>query len=71
MLSKRKSHAFGKDIYLIGKDKSGTNYWLESPSWDCDWYWGFGYIETYVKCISGNGICQGVIEPPEEFFELE
>jgi len=49
MLSKRKSHAFGKDIYLIGKDKSGINYWLESPSWDCGWYWGFGYIETYTN----------------------
>lgn len=40
-------HVFGKDIYLLGKDEDGINYWLESPSWDCDWYWGFGYIETY------------------------
>ena len=49
MLQKRKSNAFGKDVYLIGKDSNGINYWLESPSWDCEWYWGFGYVETYTS----------------------
>lgn len=49
MLKKRKSNAFGKDIYLIGQDEQGINYWLEAPSWDCGWYWGFGYIETYTN----------------------
>ena len=48
MLSKRKSHAFNKDCYLLGMDDQGVRYWLESPSWDCNWYWGFGYIETYT-----------------------
>lgn len=38
--------AFGKEIYLLGK-KDGINYWLEAPSWDCGWYWGCGYVETY------------------------
>jgi len=47
-IKKRKSHAFGKDIYLLGKG-DGINYWIESPSWDCDRYWGFGYIETYTN----------------------
>ena len=44
--------AFGKTVYLLGKDKEGVYYWLESASWDCDWYWGFGYVETYTnnKC---------------------
>ena len=23
--------------------------WLQAPSWDCGWYWGFGYIEIYSK----------------------
>ena len=46
-MNKQKSHAFGKDVYLLGKDVDGTKYWLEDPKWDCDWYWGFGYIETY------------------------
>jgi len=49
VLNKEKSHAFRKDIYLLGEDKEGTKYWLESPTWDCDWYWGFGYVETYTN----------------------
>jgi hypothetical protein len=42
-------NVFGKDIYLLGVDVTGVRYWLESPSWDCGWYWGFGYIETYTN----------------------
>lgn len=49
MLEKKKSHAFGKDTYLLGKDKDGTYYWLEEAKWDCGWYWGFGYVETYTN----------------------
>lgn len=48
-LQKTKRHAFGKDIYLLGRDSDGTNYWLEAGSWDCGWYWGFGYVETYTR----------------------
>lgn len=40
---------FGHDIYLLGKDENGIKYWLESPSFDCKWYWGFGYVETYTN----------------------
>ena len=46
---KKKMRAFGKDIYLLGKDKEGRLRWLEAPSWDCDWYWGFGYVESYTN----------------------
>jgi len=42
------TRAFGKDVFLIGRGKDGCHYWLEAPSWDCGWYWGFGYIETYT-----------------------
>lgn len=48
-MKKQISKAFGKTIYLLGKDKDGIKYWLEEPSWDCGWYWGFGYIETYTN----------------------
>ena len=48
-LKKKKSKAFGKEVYLLGEDKQGIRYWLESPSWDCEWYWGFGYVETYTS----------------------
>lgn len=46
-LKKQKSHAFGKDVYLLGTGSDGIAYWLEAPRWDCGWYWGFGYVETY------------------------
>jgi hypothetical protein len=49
LIKKQKSNAFGKDIYLFGVDTEGKKYWLESPEWDCGWYWGFGYIETYTN----------------------
>ncbi len=50
---KCKKHMFRKDIYFLGTDEDGIKYWLEEPSWDCGWYWGFGYIETYTnnRCI--------------------
>lgn len=48
-MKKQKNHAFGKDIYLLGKDNDGILYWLESASWDCGWYWGGGYVETYTN----------------------
>ena len=48
-MEKKTTMAFGrKKVYLLGKDLDGTMYWLEAPSWDCDWYWGFGYVETYT-----------------------
>ena len=48
-MNKQKNHAFGKDIYLLGKDANGTLYWLEQATWDCQWYWGGGYVETYTN----------------------
>jgi hypothetical protein len=48
-LEKRQSHAFSKNIYLLGKNTKGRLLWLEAPQWSCDWYWGFGYIETYTN----------------------
>ena len=48
-MKKEKRHAFGKDIYLLGANENGKKLWLEAPSWDCGWYWGFGYVETYTN----------------------
>ena len=48
-LTKKQNHAFGKDIYLLGVDSNNENVWLEAPSWDCGWYWGFGYVERYTN----------------------
>ena len=48
-MKKEKRKAFGKNIYLLGKDKDGIKYWLEEANFDCGWYWGFGYVETYTN----------------------
>lgn len=48
-IEKRKDHAFGKDVYLLGRNEYGELLWLEEPKWDCDWYWGFGYVEVYTS----------------------
>ena len=29
--------------YKLGK-VDGENIYLSAPSWDCGWYWGFGYL---------------------------
>jgi len=47
-MNKIRSHAFGRDVYLLGERKTGEWVWLEAPQWNCDWYWGFGYIEEYT-----------------------
>lgn len=49
LISKKTNHAFGKKIFLLGRDKDGINYWLEESKWECGWYWGFGYVETYTN----------------------
>ena len=46
---KHKLHAFGKDIYFLGQDENKRNYFLEAARFDCGWYWGGGYIETYIN----------------------
>lgn len=33
--------------YYLGEDKYGLKVYLQKPSWDCGWYWGFGYLEGY------------------------
>lgn len=48
IVKKEKRHAFRKDIYLLGR-LNGKRIWLEQATWDCDWYWGFGYVESYTN----------------------
>ena len=36
----------GKWQFLLGT-KDGESYWLEQASFDCDWYWAIGYVESY------------------------
>ena len=45
-LKKKVFERNGKKYFLLGR-LEGQNYWLESASFDCGWYWGFGYIEVF------------------------
>ena len=49
MLKKKTINWHGKKYYYLGKDEGGKKYYLEHPSWDCGWYWGFGYIITFTN----------------------
>lgn len=48
-------NVFGEH-YLLGVGASGTKYYLEKESWDCGWYWGFGYVHSYTnnRCPSAS-----------------
>ena len=43
---------YPEKIYIGTVD--GEKIYLSAPSWDCDWYWGFGYIETYTNNNNPN-----------------
>ena len=47
-LKKEIIEKFGKKYYLLGK-KDGKKYYLEDSYWNCDWYWGLGYVETFNR----------------------
>lgn len=49
ILKKKVDSAFGKKVYLLGADPNNKWIWLEEATWDCGWYWGFGYLETYTN----------------------
>ena len=39
----------GRKNYFLGLNKNGDKMWLVAPSWDCNWYWGLGYIRIYQQ----------------------
>ena len=47
-MKKKVINKFGTH-YLLGRDKQGQYVWLEKESWDCGWYWGFGYLHTFTN----------------------
>lgn len=49
ILEKEKIKVFGKTYYLLGKDIDGDEYYLQKATFDCDWYWGGGYIDTFNR----------------------
>lgn len=51
MLKKQIVHVFGKTYYLLGKDEAGVKWYMQKPTWDCGWYWGFGYLDSFTNGI--------------------
>ena len=49
LLNKKVVNVFGRNNYLLGEDEDGIRYYLEESSFDCGWYWGIGYIETFTN----------------------
>jgi len=44
-----------KDDVILGK-LNDKDIYLKKPSWDCDWYWGFGYLGNYTIHYHIDGI---------------
>ena len=49
MLKKKIVRAFGNTYYLFGKDEDGVKWYLQKSTWDCGWYWGFGYLDSFTN----------------------
>ena len=45
---------YPKSIF-IGKN-NGENIYLSAPSWDCGWYWGFGYLGNKNRHYHVDGL---------------
>lgn len=55
---------------LLGK-VDGVDTYLAAPSWDCGWYWGFGYIQNkylHMHCNSLD-INKNMRDAIKEFFD--
>lgn len=48
-MEKKIIRVFGKRYLLLGKGQNGKKYYLQAPSWDCGWYWGLGYINSFTN----------------------
>lgn len=47
-MEKKVINRFGEH-YLLGADEYGIRYYMKKESWDCGWYWGFGYVRTFTN----------------------
>ena len=45
-MNKEARRVNGRWQFLLGT-REGETYWLEQGSFDCDWYWRLGYVESY------------------------
>lgn len=52
-----------KNVYFGKRKTDNKNIWLSKPEWNCDWYWGFGYLENQHEHYHLDGYEQ----PPNEW----
>lgn len=57
---------------LIGKNQENEPIYFYRPSWDCDWYWGFGYIgndslHTHLNSLGKNNLYENIKNYFSEF----
>ena len=60
---------------LLGKLKAnagtyadGENLWLEKHSWDCGWYWGFGYVGNKNSHFHFDSLMEGTKYQASDIF---
>ena len=48
--NKKRSFSWhGNKYFYIGQDANGICYYYQESTFDCDWYWGVGYIESFTN----------------------
>lgn len=57
---------------LIGKNQENEPIYFYRPSWDCNWYWGFGYIgndnlHTHLNSLGKNNLYENIKNYFSEF----
>lgn len=48
-MKKKQIRVFGHNYYLLGTYKDGKKYYIQEPTWDCNWYWGGIYINSFTN----------------------
>ena len=48
-MKKKQIRVFGHNYYLLGTYKDGKKYYIQEPTWDCGWYWGGIYINSFTN----------------------
>lgn len=49
MLEKKTIKVFGNKYYLLGISKDGRKIYMQEPEWQCNWYWGGLYLNSFTN----------------------
>lgn len=48
-MKKKTIEVLGNTYFLLGTNKDGEKVYLQKATFDCNWYWGIGYLETFNR----------------------